>query len=368
MTIDSGMAVNQALTTQASQIRQMETASPKVADVKGEEIASSQLQGDEFETGKAAEGAPKKWTIMVYSAADNNLNTYMVDDVNEMEKIGSTQFMNMIVQLDRGGSDCKRYVLQADPDMAKVNSPMIKDLGSTNMADPKVLADFIKESTEKFPAENYALIISDHGLAWEGVVSDDSHKGWMTTPNIRKGIEMSGKKIDLLGFDACLMATSEVAYELKDVAKYLVASEQSEGADGWPYTPILSEKMLQEFDKMLRSSRVNISADELAKKIVQMSAGSPKAIATMSAIDLSKMATLGVATDKFADSILQTDTPNSVFKAIMTKAENFYGYRDQFHFAEMVSKSPDVKDEKVKEAAKGMMAAIENAVIAEEHI
>ena len=70
-----------------------------------------------------------------------------------------------------------------------------------------------------------------------GAISDMSHNGWMTTPEIRKSIEKGmageGKQLDVIAFDACLMASAEVAYELKDVAQYMVASEETEGAAGW---------------------------------------------------------------------------------------------------------------------------------------
>lgn len=350
-------------------------ATPKITPKKLEKKESAPAQvKDSVSIEKRGEqepaASPKKWTIMHYSAADNNLTSYLVTDVNEMEKVGSTENMNLVVQLDKGGDNCKRYYLEADGNMREITSPVIKDLGSTNMSDPKVMGSFIAETMEKYPAEHYALIISDHGYAWKGAVEDESHDGWMTTPDIRKGIELgveaSGKKIDVVGFDACLMATSEVGYEMKDTANYLVASEQTEGANGWPYTPLLSPKLLKNLDRALRS-KLNISPEEFAKKIVNTAEGDQGTLPTMSATDLTKMTDLGKAADNFAKAIIKTETSNDMLKSIIRKTESFYGFKDQYHFAEQVANHEEISDEKLKDAAKGMMTAIKSAVIAEQH-
>ena len=321
-------------------------------------------------TKEEQQAAPKKWTIMHYSAADNNLTSYLVTDVNEMEKVGSTKNMNIVVQLDKGKDNCKRYYLEADNDMREINSPMIKDLGSTNMSDPKVLGEFISSTMKKYPAEHFALIISDHGGGWPGAVEDDSHNGWMTTPDIQKGIELGekdgGSKLDVIGFDACLMANTEVAYELKDNANYLVASEQTEGGNGWPYTPLLTPKTLQSVERALRS-KLNITPEEFAKKIVDSAEDDQGTLPTMSAMDLTKMRPLAQAADGLAEAILKTDTPNSTLKSIAQKTQSFYGFKDQYHFAEQIVKNETITDDKLKTAAKGMMAAIDKAVVAEQH-
>ncbi|MFP4496583.1 MAG: clostripain-related cysteine peptidase [Vulcanimicrobiota bacterium] len=331
----------------------------------------NQIQ-DQVQLGSGGEEAraPKKWTIMHYSAADNNLTSYLVTDVNEMEKVGSTNTMNVVVQLDRGGSNCKRYILQQDGNMKEINSPIIKDLGSTNMSDPNVLANFIVESEKQYPAQHYALIISDHGYAWKGAVEDESHKGWMSTPEIRQGIEMAekktGKKLDVVGFDACLMASTEVAHELKDHAGFLVASEQTEGGNGWPYTPLLTSKSMETLSRAM-SSKLDVTPREFATKIVETAQSDQWTLPTMSATDLSKMDNVAKATDNFAKQLLDTKTPDSVFKDIIRKTENFHGFKDQYHFAQQVADSKDIKDTKLKKSAEEFMVSLKKAVIAEQH-
>ena len=88
--------------------------------------SSSDNNSIEFESRS---GAKKKWTVMVYMAADNDLEYFGVEDLNEMERVGSTEDVNMIVQFDRhprsdstySGSngdwkDTRRFYVQKDND------------------------------------------------------------------------------------------------------------------------------------------------------------------------------------------------------------------------------------------------------------
>ena len=43
-------------------------------------------------------------------------------------------------------------------------------------------------------------------------------------------------KLSFIGFDACLMATVDVADTFSDMGKYLVASEELEPGNGWYYS------------------------------------------------------------------------------------------------------------------------------------
>jgi hypothetical protein len=311
----------------------------------------------------------KDWTFMHYSAGDNNLKEFIVTDVNEMETVGSTSQMNLIVQLDTG-ENCKRFYLERDDDPKEIRSKVLEDMGPVNMSDPKVLGEFIKNSMEKYPAKHYALIISDHGLAWKGVAEDESHEGWMTMPMVRQGIEEglkdSGRKIDVVGFDACLMANTEVATELSGVANYMVGSQQTEAGTGWAYTPLLNPDNLAQMKEALEK-RVSISPKLLARAMVETAKADQKALPTLSAIDLSKMDTVTNASNNFAQLLLDTDTSGALLQSLARDTENFHGFKDQYHYAENILNSKDVTDEKLKEGAKDLMKTLEGVVIAEQH-
>jgi hypothetical protein len=321
----------------------------------------------------------RKWTLLMYSAADNDLEKYLVQDADEIERVGSSGNMSVVLQLDRGKNPselsggwkgCRRFLVRQNTDPEGITSPVLKDMGQVNMSDPKVLQDFIEWGMETFPAEHYLLLISDHGQGWKGAIRDDSHKGWMSLPDINKAMgnaeETTGRKIDILGFDACLMAQSEVAYELKDRANYMVASEDLEGAKGWPYHKVLTQNVVQQLQKALLM-KTDVDPEILAKFIVKAAAADKEVIPTLSAIDMKNMDGVAKATDKFARAIIDSDTPGNLFKTIIRKSQTFEGFKDHFDFASRIKDSEDIKDEKLKEAAQGVMDAVKAAVLYEEH-
>src|SRR3546814_6103863 len=120
----------------------------------------------------------------------------------------------------------------------------VADMGDVNTGDPQVLADFSTQGIADYPAANYALVISDHGASWPGVGGDESTEHDSLTLDeiesaIAGGLEASGvEKLDLLGFDACLMATYEVASVLAPHADRMLASQELEPGHGWNYASL----------------------------------------------------------------------------------------------------------------------------------
>jgi hypothetical protein len=107
----------------------------------------------------------KRWTVMVYLAGDNNLDSAGVIDLKEMKKVGSTDQVNVIAQFDRQGKDIatNRYYIRKGGTLAK---DVVKSLGETNMGDPRVLEDFIKWGVMNYPAQHYLLVVWNHGNGW----------------------------------------------------------------------------------------------------------------------------------------------------------------------------------------------------------
>jgi len=321
----------------------------------------------------------RKWTVLVYEAADNDLEKYMVQDVNDMENIGSNTDMNIVLQMDRGKEPselsggwggARRLRLTKNEDPYNIDSPVLQDLGQVNMSKPESLSDFIQWGMKNFPAEHYMLVMSDHGAGWKGGIEDKSHDDWMSMPEMRQGIEdaqkRTGEKLDIIGFDACLMGQTEVAYELKDSADYMVASQEREGAEGWPYHNILSKDILKNIERAIKL-KVKLKPDEMAKFIVRASAQDQKNLPTMSAIDLSKMDKVAKATDKFAKALIETDTPKTHLKTLVRQTQKFEGFKDHYDFCRRIVLSDEVKDEKLKDSAQEVMDRVYEAVILEEH-
>lgn len=310
------------------------------------------------------QNAPKKWTVLLYSAADNNLHPYMVDDVAELETVGSDAQTDVVVQIDHGreGGGAERYHIEKTKDgHGPVLSPVLEQKGQVNMSSAYTLSDAIQWAMKNYPSEHFMLVISDHGNAWKGCAQDDSARGWMSVPELKAGLahaqQATGKKIDVLGFDCCLMANLETAYQVRDQASYMVASEMTEGADGWPYNPILTPDTL-------RSVRLDMSPRELASMLVDKS-GTTESVHTLSAIDLSKVGAIAQPMAELRQALVETPTTQAELRAIWKDTVRFYGYRDAGDWARQLQDR--VADPTVKEKAGAALAAIQDAVISEDH-
>jgi len=352
-------------------------------------------------------GVQKKWTFMHWGGGDNNLDRFILGDVDEMETRGSDENTHVVAMLDlTRNRGAKTYYLIQD-DKPGLNSPVVADHGVVNSADPKFMSKFIIDTVKNYPAEHYMFDIGDHGGGWSGAVSDDSHGGWMSMPQIREALDMAqketGVKMDIVAFDCCLMATGEVAAELKDHANILVASQESEGGLGWNYnnvlgpdgkpmevTPELKNQeqafvnehgvpMRKSYRNILMSAevlgslqdslqkRIDMTPEQFAKHQVACAEKHQNDLPTMSATDLTKMNEFNKVAGSLADSILATDTPNVALQAIARKTKGFSSGKDIYHFAELISNDPTITDEKLKESARNVMAMIGDVIIANEH-
>jgi len=312
-------------------------------------------------------GIQKKWTFLHYGAADNNLSSFIREDVCEMEQVGSDANTHIVSQLDQRTGNCKRYYINKEP-AAGLQSPVVEDMGpKVDMSNPKTLTDFLVWGQKNYPGEHVALVIGSHGGGTMGAAADDRDGHIMSPGGLKQAFadaeKITGKKVDILAFDCCLMANTEVAYELRDAAKYIVASEESEGGAGWPYHNVLNENVLYGLQEAL-AKKLTISPEEFAKKIIKDTAQIPRDLPTMSAIDTSKMPEVAKQLDGFAKAIIDTDTDKATLKSIASKTEKFESFRDTYHFCKQIVESTSITDENLKAQAQNVMNAVNDAVIA----
>ncbi|HEU5014382.1 MAG TPA: clostripain-related cysteine peptidase [Roseiflexaceae bacterium] len=198
------------------------------------------------------------WTVLVYLDGDNDLEADAIDDYNEMASVGSTDALNIIVQFDRISSNedwdntsngdwkgVKRFRVEHNKRPAKSNQ--IADLGELNMGSPQTLSDFVTWGIQSYPAQHYALIFWDHGASWPGVASDDSSDGDMLTlPELATALaDVQTKtgvgKLDLIGFDACLMGQIDVLQTIAPFGKVAIGSADLEPGEGWAWNAWLGD-------------------------------------------------------------------------------------------------------------------------------
>ncbi len=189
------------------------------------------------------------WTIMVYMAADNNLNEQAVTDIIEMEKAVISSDINVIVQLDPStyysDPQTRRYKIEHN-NYPVINSPVIKYMGDIDSGDFLNLADFVNWSSKKYPAKKYALIIWSHGSGWSRtdsrwIAPDQSSLNQISIAKgeLRNAFQLFNEKPDILIFDACLMQTIEVLTEVYQYTDYIVGSQHLTPYEGFPYREIL---------------------------------------------------------------------------------------------------------------------------------
>ena len=263
-----------------------------------------------------------EWTVMVYLDADNDLESAGINDINEMEMVGSTTDVKIVVQADRipgydiSNSDwttTRRYYITQDSDSMQINS-QFNDLGELNMGDPQTLVDFASWAITNYPAKKYLLVIWNHGGGFRSLAYTAKDIAWdytnggdrITMPELEDALSaisaQIGENIDIVGMDACLMSMIEVAYQVKDYADILVASEENEPGDGWPYDTILAQLI----------SNSTMSSTQLAADIVDKYIFSyPYDNVTQSAIDLSYLDTLTNQLSSLAETIKGDSTTPS---------------------------------------------------------
>ncbi len=331
--------------------------------------------------GGGGSGDVKKWTYMVYMGGDNNLSSAGLTDLNEMESVGSTNDVNVVLQAefstkytDFGGSyqgQTLRMKVANDQNPNGIDFSPATDIGQVDMASPAALTDFIRWATHEYPAEHYALVIWDHGAGWKtsrlrsvaarGAVQDETSGGFMTLPQLASGVRDAGVKLDIINFDACLMAMYEVAYEFKGLVDYMVFSEEVEPGDGDPYDTILSGL----------TSTPSMSAADLSKLIVDKfqafyaSSGRGEAT-TKSAVDMTQIDNLHQQMKGLASAISsEYDAVGSVVAAALgnTVAYEYPENHDLYDFAQYLNTNL-VSGGATKNAAQAVMSAVENAVIA----
>ena len=122
----------------------------------------------------------KEWTVLVYIAGDNDLGEFGLIDINEMEKVGSTEEVNIIVQFDGSeeytpeNAGAKRYFIKKDDDDEKITSPILEDLGEVDMGSKKTFRDFVEWASMNYPADKTAIVLWNHGNGWYQDVESSS--------------------------------------------------------------------------------------------------------------------------------------------------------------------------------------------------
>ncbi len=314
----------------------------------------------------------KEWTIMVFMNAKNNMEKYGLKDVNEMEMVGSSDKVNIIVELGRikkysisngNWKEARRYYIEKDANPNEITSPVVKEFINVNMGNWRRLASFGKWVKKNYPAKHYMLIVWGHGSGWEKTDKSMPDKGLsydyetgkhFTTPELGRAIEKIGK-LDIYGSDACLMQMASVVYEIKDNITYIIGSEDTEYHDGYAYNDFLSPLISNPF----------ITPAELSKVIVDAASDhyvSTEKDSTQSVVKTSSLANFLTLLNDFTYTVIRNVSKETV-KSAISKAQDFFmpDNKDLYHFVSLLIKETD--NAAVKEKGEALMKNIKTSLV-----
>ncbi len=124
---------------------------------------------------------------------------------------------------------------------------IVETIEPTSMGDPNTLSGFLEFCEENYPADRKFLILWDHGGGSGGGICSDElfDRDHLSLTELSDALALvygdGDRPFDLIGFDACLMATIDVAAVCAEFANYMVASEETEPGCGWLYSGWLAE-------------------------------------------------------------------------------------------------------------------------------
>lgn len=232
------------------------------------------------------------WTIVTYLQADNSLAPFAEYNIKDMQAgVKSNAKTNVLVQWDQPNNN-KTWRYKIVPGARVEVGSLPQEMGLNPQQE---LIDVMQWAKTKYPANHYALILWNHGSGIEdlrnahysqfqkiisswielpgaitrkdldrGILYDDSQRTVLTNQGLLNAMigikKVLGKNLDILGMDACLMSMVEIAYQVKDYADYLVASEEVEAGQGWSYSPFLA---------MLTQAKADVEPLALAQEIVR---------------------------------------------------------------------------------------------------
>jgi cysteine peptidase C11 family protein len=327
-------------------------------------------------TGNAHAAPPTqkaKWTVMIYISGDNNLEDYVVQDIEqELAPTGSSANVQVVALADRGpGYDTSYGDWQTTEFFHVIPSPNMKaDLAHAdaawdaahadelNMGNPQSLIDFVTWTKANYPADHYALYFWGHGWNWHpGVVMrDDTDNDTLDMEEVRAALPSLGF-IDMVGFDGCQMASIEVQLLWHGHATALAHSQEWVGGEGIQYDLVLAQL----------AANPNMTADQVAIATSQ-SATSDK---TWSAVAVdSRFNTLLNAVNDWSTALKNGLAVNR------RKYDQAFGATRSFWQAPMDKDLYDmafemksrVSDTNIKNKSQAVMNAVNGVVLHERHV
>lgn len=181
-------------------------------------------------------------TLLVYLGGNNNLSNEVSQKLDSITSGWHNTHDNLLVF--RAARNETPSLLQIVAHPTNPYTLLIKEYPGSNAANATVFAEVVQDAQTMFPASSYGLLVFSHGTGW-------LPESMFLTP--RSIINDAGREMEIADFaraipdhtfhfivmEACLMASVEVAYELRNKANFLVASSAEILSPG--FTPLYPE-------------------------------------------------------------------------------------------------------------------------------
>lgn len=259
---------------------------------------------------------PAKRTLLVYIAGDNNLSSDGEQNIKNILKGAQDAHLdkgNLLVYFDSADNVPLLLKVKASSN-GQFKTDTLQVYSEQNSLNVGVMNGIINDVVSSFPAESYGLILWSHGLAW----FPEDLTGMLRSFGDDKGKQMEIEELaaaipdhtfDFILFDACYMGSMEVVYELRNKAKYIIASPTEIFSNGFPYqdiigplfadTPDLVQVCLSFYDfynqqsGLYRSGTVSLSStaevEQLAEMVREIVNDNKEAIAGLSVDEVQKL-------------------------------------------------------------------------------
>ena len=203
-----------------------------------------------------------KWTIMVYMAADEVLANFAVNCLKQLKDSAGSQVVvaaqlgiDPIVTSQHISLPVRYKFAHENASKRSINDALFRaepqPQAGAPMTDPALLSEFLEWAYRECPAENYALVVWGHGPELCYQTPDAGRRQLYFKPQdlakalrdagIGKDPEKPDKKLCVIGMDACSMSTFEFAFELRNLAEFMVASQDEVPDLSFPYYSILEQ-------------------------------------------------------------------------------------------------------------------------------
>ena len=317
-------------------------------------------------TAAAAPPARAKWTVMVYISGDNNLEDYVVKDIElELAPTGSSASVQVVALADRGpGFDTSRgdwqttKLYHVTPGMIADSASAVADWGERDMGDKQTLIDFVTWTKANYPADHYALYFWGHGWNWHPgyVMLDDTSADTLDYHETKAAIPSLGF-IDVVGYDGCNMASIEIFNLWHGHATAVSSSQEYVGWDGIEYDVFLAQL----------AANPNMTADQVAIATSQ-SASKDK---TWSAVAVdSRFDTLLTAVNNWSVALTNGLAANrKKYDQAFTATRSFWQApmdKDLYDMAYEINRV--VSDQNIKSKSQAVMNAFGTVVLHERHV